>query len=145
MIPNYFCDINLTRNIMNKNSNTKHIDALHFEHQLWLSRAKFYTDELVIYQKRLEYIAGKNNKEEVRKQVEHFQNQFIIQETHLSKLNHEVKAHEKFLATFAENHPVAIDHRLFEDHKLMHERMDIFKKLYDDLKNEFNAFLSTWM
>ena len=38
----------------------RHLDDLHFEHQLWLSEAKFYTDELGIYQKRLEEVASKN-------------------------------------------------------------------------------------
>ena len=56
----------------------KHIDDLHFEHQLWTSEAKFFVDELKIYQKRLGEVASKNSKEDVRKQIEHFQNQFII-------------------------------------------------------------------
>ena len=124
---------------------TKHIDALHFEHELWKSEANFFADELKIYQKRLEYIAGKNTKEDVRKQIEHFQNQFIIQQMNLEDLNHEVKTHEKFLATFASEYPVAIDHQLFADHKIMHEKMEIFKKLYAELKKEFNDFLTVWM
>src|SRR6201984_3491948 len=73
---------------------TKHIDDLHFEHELWASEAKFYTDELKIYQKRLDEIASKNTSEDVRKQVEHFQNKFIIQKEQLDILNHEVTVHE---------------------------------------------------
>lgn len=123
----------------------KHIDDLHFEHQLWTSEAKFYVDELKIYQKRLQEIAGKNTKEEVRKQIEHFQNQFIIQKEHLDILNHGVNEHEQFLEKFATEHPVAIDHRMFADHAEMNEKMETFRKIYSELKKEFNHFLSVYM
>jgi hypothetical protein len=123
----------------------KHIDDLHFEHQLWMSEAKFFADELKIYQKRLAEVASKNTKEDVRKQVEHFQNQFIIQKEQLDILNHRVNEHEQWLEKYAANHPVAIDHKLFPDHDSMHEKMDTFKKLYSELKKEFLQFLVTWM
>lgn len=123
----------------------KHIDDLHFEHQLWASEAKFYADELKIYQKRLEEVASKNNSPEIRAQVEHFQNKFIIQKEQLDILNHEVTVHEQFLANQAKANPVAIDHQLFADHTTMHDRMDTFHKIYKDLKDEFKRFLATWM
>ncbi|MES1225935.1 MAG: hypothetical protein ABUT20_61220 [Bacteroidota bacterium] len=124
---------------------TKHIDELHFEHRLWISEAKFYVDELKIYQNRLEEVAQKNTKQEVRQQIEHFQNQFIIQKEQLDILSHEVNEHEQFLAKFALEHPTAIDHKLFADHKSMLDKMEAFKKIYSELKKEFNHFLSAWM
>ena len=130
---------------MTTTSKLKHIDDLHFEHQLWTSEAKFYVDELKIYQKRLAEVASKNTKEDVRKQVEHFQNQFSIQKEQLDILSHRVNEHEEWLAKYATNHPVAIDHKLFPDHESMHEKMDTFRKIYSELKKEFNHFLSIWM
>jgi hypothetical protein len=124
---------------------TKHIDELHFEHQLWTSEAKFYADELKIYQNRLAEVAAKNPSVEVRKQIEHFQNKFIIQKEQLDILNHEVTVHEQWLAKYAKEHPVAIDHRSFADHTVMHEKMDSFHKIYNELKQEFKKFLVTWM
>lgn len=124
---------------------TKHIDELHFEHQLWISQAKFYADELKIYQNRLAEVAAKNTKEEVRAQVEHFQNKFIIQKEQLDILNHEVNLHEQWLAKYAKEHPVAVDHKLFADHKTMHEKMEVFPVIYNELKAEFTKFLATWM
>jgi ASC-1-like (ASCH) protein len=124
---------------------TKHIDDLHFEHQLWNSQAKFYSDELKIYQKRLEEIASKNNKPEVAEQVEHFQNKFIIQKEQLDILNHEITVHEQWLAKYAKEHPIAIDHHLFADHKTMHVKVESFHKIYNDMKEEFKKFLAVWM
>jgi hypothetical protein len=124
---------------------TKHIDDLHFEHQLWSSEAKFYADELKIYQNRLAEVAAKNTKAEVRKQVEHFQNQFIIQKEQLDTLNHEINVHEQWLAKYSAKNPVAIEHKFFADHKTMHEQAEAFRKIYNELKDEFRRFLAVWM
>jgi hypothetical protein len=139
-----FMKFNKQKN-MTTTAKTKHIDDLHFEHALWTSEARFYADELKIYQKRLEEVASKNTSQEVRKQVEHFQNKFIIQKEQLDILNHEVNIHEQWLAKIAKQNPIAIDHQLFADHKTIHERMEVFPKIYNELKNEFKRFLATWM
>ena len=123
----------------------KHIGDLHADHQLWLSDASFYADELRIWQKRLDEVAQKNTKPAAAAQVEHFQNQLIIQKEQLDIVNHEVKGHEQFLATFAAEHPVAIDHKLFANHETILDKIEIFKKLYAELKNEFTHFLSAVM
>jgi hypothetical protein len=124
---------------------TKHIDDLEFEHQIWKREASFYDDELMIYQNRLNEIASKNTKEDARIQIEHFQNQFISQKEQLDILDHEIKVHEDWLANFAKKHPTAVEHNLFHDHHELRDKMDIFKKIYSDLKKELNNFLTVWM
>ena len=123
----------------------KHLSDLHFEHKLWSMETAFYADELNIYQQWLEEIAAKNTGEEVVKQVEHFQNQFIIQRNQLELLNHQIKTHEQWLANQAENHPVAIEHQSFADHTLMREQAETFKALYANLKRDFKEFVGEWM
>lgn len=123
-------------------SKTKHIDELHFEHQLWSSEVKFFIDELKIYNKRLAEVAAANTGADVRKQIEQFQNKFIVQKEQLDILNHQINEHENWLARYADEHPVAVDHTQFADHKQMHDKMDVFRKLYAELKKDFNKFLS---
>lgn len=123
----------------------KHIDDLHFEHQLWLSALRFYADELKIYQQRLEEVAFKNTRIEIRAQIEHFQNQFIIQKEQLDILSHQIKVHEQWLAQFAKENPATIDKELFADHKLMNDQIETFHKIYAELKREFKNFLEEWM
>jgi hypothetical protein len=118
----------------------KHLSDLHFEHQLWAMEGDFYRDELKIYQGWLEAIASKNTGEEVLKQVDHFQNQFIIQNGQLEMLTHEVKAHEQWLTDYAVMNPVAIDHQYFADHDDLRDNMETFKNIYMDLKSEFKRF-----
>lgn len=123
----------------------KHIDELHAEHQTWLAEAKFYADELSIFTKRLEEIAAENTAQEVKIQVEHFQNQFIIQQEQLDTLNHEAVIQEQWLANYAKENPVAIDRHLFGDHQATHAKITTFKEIYADLKAEFNRFLADRM
>lgn len=120
----------------------KHLNELHFDHQLWLSEVLFYGYELSLYRKKLEGISFKNTAQEIKKQVEHFQNQFIIQKEQLDLLKHETVVHEQWLAQVAKENPIASDHRLFTDHQATHEKINAFKKIYNDLKAEFNRFLS---
>jgi hypothetical protein len=122
-------------------SQKKHLSDLHFEHQLWQSEAKFFADELKIYQNRLDEIASKNTGSEIAKKISHFQNQFIIQKEQLDILNHDIKIHEQALAKFAQENPIAIDHRLFNDHTAMDEKVNVFKKIYAELKSEFMKFV----
>jgi len=123
----------------------KHLDELHFEHQLWISEAKFFVDELKIYQARLDEVASKNTAQDVMKKVEHFQNQFHIQKTELSTITHLINEHENWLTNYAKNHPVAIDHASFADHTVLEDKVGTFKKLYTELKHEFLRFLSERM
>ena len=122
----------------------KHIDELHFEHQLWANESKFYTDELKIYRKWLEGIASKNTSIDARKQIERFQNQFIIQKEQLDILNHEINVHEQWLSKIAEENPLTIALELFADHATMYDRMIEFRKIYANLKEELNRFVAEW-
>lgn len=120
---------------------TRHIDQLHFEHRLWSSLTSFYADELAIYQQRLEEIAVKNDSADIRKGISHFQAQFLIQKEQLDILRHDIHRHDQSLARYAKEHPVAIDHVLFDDHAALRERNGTFEKLFRELKSSFTTFL----
>ena len=122
-----------------------HLNELHFELNLWLNEFKFYKDEIMIFTHRLEDIVSRNTGIEVMKEVEHFQNQYIRQTEVIDELRHEVKQHENMLEAEVKKNPVAVDHRLFEDHTDLRDQVDQFKKIYNELKGEFMRFLSERM
>lgn len=123
----------------------KHIDELHFEHNLWVMNMNFYRDEIRIFENRLSDLVQRNTKVEVTSQIEHFQNQFIrnreVAEEIISKCND----HDKFLANQAKDHPIAIDHVLFADHSKLRDEVETFDKIYRELKSEFLGFVRKWM
>lgn len=79
------------------------------------------------------------------KKLEHFQNQFIIQRNEIDEFLHAIGLHEDSFVQEVEKNPVAVDHRLFNDHTDERDRFDMFVKLYGELKTDFMDYLRKWM
>lgn len=128
-----------------KNTNKEHLDVLHFEHEAWVKQLAFYKDELKTYQNRLEEIVKRYNGRGVMQELEKFQNQFIRQNEVFDILTHDINAHEQILVNSVKENPVASDHRLFDDHDGLRDRMATFLKLYNELKSQFMRYLVKYM
>ncbi len=122
-----------------------YIGDLHFEHEMWNRELRFCKDELVFLQNRLEEVTAKNTDHDFLREVEHFQNQIIVQNQNVDEFLHAIKMKEHELAEFAKEHPVAVDHVHFEDHGAMRANMEGFHKVYNELKHDFRKFLAKWM
>lgn len=118
--------------------------TLHVEHSQWLENLKFYDDEIGILRSRITEVAAKNTSQEVMKEIEHFQNQLIIQKNEIDELRHAIKDHENYIENAVAQNPAA-DHKYVNDHAVERDRMDSFEKLFKDMKSELNKFLSKTM
>lgn len=121
------------------------IYSQHHEHTEWLSKLSFYNDEIAIMQKRLDEICSKNNSLEVRKSIEQFQNQIIIQKSVADTIKHHIKREEKEIQQMIHKNIVASDHRRAEDHKEERQMVEDFEHNFNNLRKAYNAFLSKWM
>ena len=119
-----------------------HLQDLHSDHQLWLNTLRFCKDEITIFEHRMEDIAKREPASEVMAELEHFQNRYIREREVIDELRHDIKQHENHLEKFAIEHPVAVDHVLFQDHTGFRERVHTFEKLYHELKVEFMRWLA---
>lgn len=117
----------------------------HQEHTEWLSKLSFYNDEILIMQERIEEIASKNTSKEVTMQIEHFQNQILIQKDNINTLKHDVERDEKKLQAIINENPVAVDHKKIEDHKVEIEGLVSFENNFNNLRKELDQFLSKYM
>jgi hypothetical protein len=117
----------------------------HLENQDWLKRLDFYKEEIVILKERLEEVTGKNNAPEFLKDVEHYQNQFIIQRNSIDELAHSIKVNESGLVKEVHANPVAVDHRKVENHESESNFIAYFEKNFAGLRADYNKFLSKWM
>lgn len=124
---------------------TKSIETLHAEHKEWLGKLDFYKDEIVIMRTRLEEIASKNTAKEILAQVEHFQNQLIVQKENIDEIRHAIKDHENYLENRVTENATASDQRQVHDHPKMRENVNGFEKTFNALRHEFNEFLSKTM
>lgn len=117
----------------------------HQKHQDWLSRLDFYKEEIQILKERLQEITSKNNSAEVLVDVEHFQNQFIVQRNNIDELAHSIKVHEAKIVKEIESNPVAVEHRKMEAHEEEEDFMTYFEKNFSELRETYNRFSSKWM
>lgn len=121
---------------------TKAIYTLHEEHKQWLNNLNFYKDELVIMQNRISEIAAKNTSKDVLAQVEHFQNQLIVQKEQIDILTHDIKKHEQAIENEINKNETAVDHRKMPAHKEETEKLQTFDTIFNNLRKELNLFLS---
>lgn len=122
-----------------------YLKDIHKDHKEWLNALQLNREEIESFENRLEEVVTKNNKTEVRSQVEHFQNQFIRHREVLDQLVHDINKHEHELARYAEENPVAIDHKYFPDHPELRESVQSQAKIFGQLSDELNSFLAKWM
>ncbi len=123
----------------------KKIFEMHQEHAEWLNKLSFYKDELSIMKNRLGEIAQKNTSGDVLAQVEHFQNQFIVQAEQLDILKHHINEHEEYLQQRLNENQVAADHKTSSDSPQIRESVESFERIFNGLRQEFNQFLSKTM
>lgn len=122
-----------------------YLKDLHSEHREWTSAIKFGRDEIATFKHRLEEVASKNTSHDFSASLEHLQNQFIRHGEVFDTLEHDIKLKEQSLANYAEDHPIAIDHVHFTDHSGMRDRVETQNKMFRELKDELNTFLSKYM
>lgn len=122
------------------------IRSLHLEYQLWTRELIFYKEEIKIFEDHLQMLLQRNTINGVPEQVEHFQNQFILQKEVIDFLKHDLIVSERQLASFV--HDMSgdgIDTIKMDNHGKLRERMVTFRNIYKEIKNEFRRFQSHWM
>lgn len=123
-----------------------YLSDLHFEHKVWMNELGFFEDEILTFERRLEELAKQHlPKREVMVDLEHFQNQFIRQKEVINEMKHNIRMHEKYLTEKAGAQPSQTDQPTFKDHSDIRERMEIFRKIYVDLKTEFFRYAAKWI
>ncbi len=114
-------------------------------HSEWLKGLEFYDAEIDIMQNRLLEIVKKNNGKEMMAEVEHFQNQFIVQRDNIDQLQHDIRLHDKEVATEAQAHAGKMKSSGLDEHSKLQEQVESFEKVFNELRQEFKGFLSKWM
>ncbi len=120
----------------------KYISELHNDHKMWLSQLMLAQDQMRSFNLRLEELVKANNGTEVLAQVEKFQNQFIRENEVIDHLAHDIREHEKEISGNAASNTVAVDHRKVADNTDLRDRMNTFQSIYNDMRNDFIAFVA---
>jgi predicted nucleic acid-binding Zn-ribbon protein len=122
---------------------TVSIDQFQEELQSWKHELSSFKQEIRHFEKHLEELSVRKLPKDLLAQVEHFQNSFICQKEVIDKLRHDLpdSRHKMenifksigFKRTGPEGSAI---------HDILRERMDTFRKLYDEVKEDFDRFKS---
>ncbi len=123
-------------------TNSAYIYDLHNVYKNWLNELALANDEIAIFKTNLEKIVMANNQTEVTARIEQFQNQFITHLNELQLLRHDIKAAENEIEKNIAENPVAADHRQVNMDNTLEDRVQVFQKLFLDLKNDYTSFLA---
>ena len=118
-----------------------HISHMGEEHRAWNRGIDFYQDEIRILLHRLEEVSQQNTAEEIRKQVEHFENQWRIQSSEWTKLSTDIQTNRHHMSDDALSHAQHLTSDTMAESDAMRDRFATAERIYQDLRNEFNRFL----
>ncbi len=115
------------------------------EHSSWLRGIEFYQDEIKIMRRRLSEVSNKNTARDVKKRVEQFQNQFKVHEEQLHKLKHSVSGHAKNIDSDMIAHHGQLERATVAEHDSMRDDYVNTEKLFNEMRHDFNHFLSKYL
>jgi hypothetical protein len=122
-----------------------HITHVTSEYADWLRAIAFYKDEIKILQNRLSEVSQRYTNVDVKSDVEHFQNQFIIQGNNLDDLAKDIKEHETHMSQDAEKMAQHLSNHTLAEHDAQRDRFAHLEKTITDLRHDFNRFLVKYM
>jgi hypothetical protein len=121
-------------------------NALHLgtAHQEWLKILEFYEMDLAILEKRLAEVNDKNTAFESRAEVEHYQNQFIIQRNNIIELRQRINAHAHEVMIDMQKHVGRVEEHKVEDHQVIEASLLNLERIINEIRHHFNRFLAKW-
>ncbi len=126
-----------------KKVNISHVNN---EHNRWLRGLNFYKTEISILKNMLTELAGKNSADDVMKDVEHFENQFVIQTNNIDKLSHDIHINLSKISSQAQASSAGyIDGELLSEHTALGEKYDTEERIVVELTHTFRKFAEKWM
>jgi hypothetical protein len=118
------------------------VEHMTSEHQDWMRGIEFYNHELDVLEKRLSVLSLKTLDHEVKAQVEHFQNQFIIQHKNFTDIKKRIMEHERHMSFDIQHLSEHIANHTMAEHDKLRDDYFLLEKNVQFLKHEFYKYLA---
>lgn len=125
-----------------KQISIKHISNVHSDA---LRALALYSEELNIFQERLEEIRAANTGLEVSIQVEHFQNLIIIHKEQISEISSLLKDNLHAISNKVSANSGFLNESLMLENYRLNEQFLNEERLFREMKIEFYQFAAKWM
>lgn len=126
--------------------NTFHISRMNNEQNDWQRGLEFYKQELQIHTHRLSDVSGMyESKAELKPNVEHFQNQFIVQRNNIDQLAHDLGSFEKKVSHETQEMAQHISSDTLKEQDVLRDRYTALENTINALRHEHNSFLAKYI
>jgi len=121
------------------------IEQFREELQSWKKELASIKEEIRDFEHHLENLAAKKLPKDLLAEVEHFQNLFICQKEVIDKLRHDLPdSRNKVENIFHLLHSARREETWESTTDGLEERMDTFRKIYIEIKQDFRRFDEDW-
>ena len=90
---------------------------------------------------RLQDMAGKQTNEDTLISIEHFHNQFYIQQLNIHDLKHAIRNHQQQIETEMQLHHGQVNDDTLTDHERLFDNYQQLEHTLKDLKDDFAEFI----
>ena len=118
---------------------TASIEQFQEELQSWKRELSSSKEEIKSFEKELAGLAAHSHNRDIFPHIEHFQNNFIRQKEVIDELRHDLPDSPRRLESIFYASSNGGDHDI---HAELSDRMDMFRKLYQELREKFKQFES---
>ena len=108
----------------------------------WRETLRLYRDELTQHKTRLQQAAGQHLSKVQLQEVEHLHNQFHIQLINIHDLKQAIKLHDRKMGFDISANNGQLNEQTFAEHENLFDQYQTLDHTLQDLRNEFNHFLS---
>jgi len=120
----------------------EYLNEAHTNDMEWRKAMEFYKNEVAYMRKKLEEVNAANTNKEFKMLVSHFENHFLIQHEIIDEIKHAINVREDYIARRMKANPEGYEYRVIRLHSELKGKIEVFEKLFGELKKSFDRFLS---
>jgi len=122
------------------------IEQFREELQSWKKELASIKEEVRHFERHLENLTNQKLPKDLLAEVEHFQNLFICQKEVIDKLRHDLPdSRPKVESIFRDLRMSSREQNWESPSDGLEERMDTFRKIYIEIKQDFHRFDEDWV
>ena len=110
------------------------VSGYHTDLKDWEKSLRFYLDEMNVFEKRLTEVIQKNTSTTIRAEVEHFQNQLIVQKEHFDVIKDDIHREVSVIRNAMEFGARDISDQGLSQHEALKGRVEIAERIFQETK-----------
>jgi hypothetical protein len=115
-------------------------EQFHHENKTWIRLLEFFKQENYFMKNRLSEVLDHSVDKDFLALAEQFQNKFILKDEYINELRYDINKQDQILS---DSSTQLADNKMVKTQEKLRNEMEYFEKDFNDLKNEFNKYLSS--